>query len=135
MKKIRVAVFGAAGYAGEELLRILLRHPQAEITAVIDPSIKTREFLIPGSNIFDTGAKEGVNYTWDRTAVPVVLMGPVDVLAKIEVDDISLVFDMSPYNDTNTGTIRVRAEVSVDSLWRDEVFPIGVYEINVTFTD
>ncbi|MBQ7696430.1 MAG: N-acetyl-gamma-glutamyl-phosphate reductase, partial [Lentisphaeria bacterium] len=34
MKKIRVAVFGAAGYAGEELLRILLRHPQAEITAV-----------------------------------------------------------------------------------------------------
>ena len=34
MKKVRVAVFGAAGYAGEELLRILLRHPNAEITAV-----------------------------------------------------------------------------------------------------
>ncbi len=34
MKKIRVAVFGASGYAGEELLRILLRHPGAEITAV-----------------------------------------------------------------------------------------------------
>ena len=114
---------------------VTLSATQAEITAVIDPSIKTREFLIPGSNIFDTGAKEGVNYTWDRTAVPVVLMGPVDVLAKIEVDDISLVFDMSPYNDSNTGTIRVRAEVGVDSLWRDEVFPIGVYEINVTFTD
>ncbi len=114
---------------------VTLSATQAEITAVIDPSIKTREFLIPGSNIFDTGAKEGVNYTWDRTAVPVVLMGPVDVLAKIEVDDISLVFDMSPYNDSNTGTIRVRAEVGVDSLWRDEVFPVGVYEINVTFTD
>ncbi len=114
---------------------VTLSTTQAEITAVIDSSIKTREFLIPGSNIVDTGAKEGVNYTWDRTAVPVVLMGPVDMLAKIEVDDISLVFDMSPYNDSNTGTIRVRADVWVDSLWRDEVFPIGTYEINVTFTD
>ena len=114
---------------------VTLSTTQAEITAIIDSSIKTREFLIPGSNIVDTGAKEGVNYTWDRTAVPVVLMGPVDMLAKIEVDDISLVFDMSPYNDSNTGTIRVRADVWVDSLWRDEVFPIGTYEINVTFTD
>ena len=34
MNKVRVAVFGASGYAGEELLRILLRHPNAEITAV-----------------------------------------------------------------------------------------------------
>ncbi len=34
MKKIRVAVFGAAGYAGEELLRLLLRHRGAEIAAV-----------------------------------------------------------------------------------------------------
>ncbi|MEA4862738.1 MAG: N-acetyl-gamma-glutamyl-phosphate reductase [Victivallaceae bacterium] len=34
MAKIRVAVVGAAGYAGEELLRILLRHPGVEITAI-----------------------------------------------------------------------------------------------------
>lgn len=34
MNKIRVAVFGASGYAGEELLRLLLRHPNAEIVAV-----------------------------------------------------------------------------------------------------
>ena len=34
MSKVRVAVFGASGYAGEELLRILLRHPNAEITAI-----------------------------------------------------------------------------------------------------
>ncbi len=33
-KKIRVAIFGASGYAGEELLRLLLRHPMAEIVAV-----------------------------------------------------------------------------------------------------
>ncbi len=34
MKKIRVAVLGASGYAGEELLRILLRHPYCEISAI-----------------------------------------------------------------------------------------------------
>ncbi len=34
MSKIRVAVVGAAGYAGEELLRVLLRHNNVEITAI-----------------------------------------------------------------------------------------------------
>ena len=32
--KVRVAVFGASGYAGEELLRILLRHKNAEVAAI-----------------------------------------------------------------------------------------------------
>ena len=114
---------------------VTLSATQAEVTAVIDSSIKTREILIPGTNIEDTGAKEGVNYTWDREPVLVTLMGPVDILARLMPEDISLIFDMSPYNSSNTGTIRVRAEVSVDSVWRDEVFAIGSYEINVTFTD
>src|SRR3954464_8766624 len=30
----KVAVFGASGYTGEELMRLLLRHPQAELVAV-----------------------------------------------------------------------------------------------------
>ena len=34
MKKVKVAVLGASGYAGEELLRILLRHPGVEIVAI-----------------------------------------------------------------------------------------------------
>src|ERR1043166_2136549 len=32
--KTRVGVMGASGYSGEELVRLLLRHPQAELTAV-----------------------------------------------------------------------------------------------------
>lgn len=32
--KIRIAVVGATGYAGCELIKILLRHPEAEITSV-----------------------------------------------------------------------------------------------------
>ena len=34
MEKINVAILGASGYSGEELLRILLRHPQTEITCI-----------------------------------------------------------------------------------------------------
>lgn len=34
MKKTRVAILGATGYSALELLRILLRHPQVEITTV-----------------------------------------------------------------------------------------------------
>jgi N-acetyl-gamma-glutamyl-phosphate reductase len=33
-EKTRVAVVGASGYTGEELVRLLLRHPHAELTAV-----------------------------------------------------------------------------------------------------
>lgn len=31
---VRVAIVGASGYSGEELLRLLLRHPNAQLTAV-----------------------------------------------------------------------------------------------------
>lgn len=34
MEKIKVGIIGATGYAGVELLRILLRHPNAEIAAL-----------------------------------------------------------------------------------------------------
>lgn len=34
MGKIRAAIVGASGYSGEELLRLLLGHPQVEITCV-----------------------------------------------------------------------------------------------------
>ena len=55
MKKVRIAVFGASGYAGEELLRILLRHPNAEITAVTS----RKNAGEPVSNVFPryTGLK------------------------------------------------------------------------------
>ncbi len=33
-KKIRVAVVGASGYSGEELVRLLLKHPRVELTAI-----------------------------------------------------------------------------------------------------
>lgn len=35
MKKLKIAIIGASGYTGAELVRILLNHPKAEITALI----------------------------------------------------------------------------------------------------
>ncbi|MBE6540995.1 MAG: hypothetical protein E7672_00890 [Ruminococcaceae bacterium] len=104
-----------------------------DVTAVVDPLIKTREIAVPGTNITDTGAKDGVNYTWDHSTVNVTIMGEMDKIAKITADDISLVLDMSPYSVTNTGTIKVKADVEIDSTYSDDIIEIGTYEISVTF--
>jgi N-acetyl-gamma-glutamyl-phosphate reductase len=34
MNKVKVAIIGASGYSGEELVRLVLHHPQAELVAV-----------------------------------------------------------------------------------------------------
>lgn len=40
--KVKVAVFGASGYSGIELLRLLLAHPQAELVAVTSRALAGR---------------------------------------------------------------------------------------------
>ena len=48
MKKVRVGVIGATGYTGEELLRILVRHPGVEVTYVSgkeDRSVRIQEIF------------------------------------------------------------------------------------------
>lgn len=34
MSKLRIAIVGASGYSGEELIRLLIRHPEVEITCI-----------------------------------------------------------------------------------------------------
>ena len=38
MKLIKAGVIGASGYAGAELVRLLLMHPYAELTAISSKS-------------------------------------------------------------------------------------------------
>ena len=104
-----------------------------DISVVIDDSIKTRQLTVPGKNIEDTGGKEGVSYSWDHSPVIVTICGSIDNIAAIEPEDIILRFDMSPYSETNTGTIKVRADVIIDSAYNEGVFERGIYEIDVTF--
>ena len=33
LEKIKIAIIGASGYTGVELIRLLLQHPQVEISA------------------------------------------------------------------------------------------------------
>lgn len=106
---------------------------EVDITAVMDDSLKTRQLTVPGKNIEDTGGKEGVSYTWDHSPVPVTICGTIENIAQITPEDIILRLDMSPYSETNTGTIKVRAEVVIDSAYNEGVFETGIYEIDVTF--
>lgn len=105
------------------------------VTAIVDNSIRTMNITVPGENIMDTGAKPGVDYTYSREPVTVKFMGTKEALAALEPEDIILILDMSPYSESNSGTVRVRAEVKVDSLQKDMILEIGTYTIDVTFVD
>lgn len=43
--KVKVAVFGASGYSGIELLRLLLSHPQAELVAVTSRALAGKPLI------------------------------------------------------------------------------------------
>lgn len=71
MKKIKIAVFGASGYAGEELLRLLLRHPNAEITAITSRK----------------NAGEPISTVFPRfTGLPLNFTDPKEVMANINFE-------------------------------------------------
>lgn len=106
---------------------------EVQLIAVMDDSIKTRQLTVPGKNIEDTGGKGGVSYTWDNSPIAVTICGPLENITQITSEDITLRLDMSPYSETNTGTIKVRAEVVIDSAYNEGVFETGIYEIEVTF--
>jgi N-acetyl-gamma-glutamyl-phosphate reductase len=71
---VRVAVFGASGYSGLELLRILLRHPEAELVAV---SSEQRAGM-PVSTAFPS--LRGLIELRFEAARPEALAGRVDVV-------------------------------------------------------
>lgn len=106
-----------------------------EITSVPVSEIKSRKITVPGKNIIDTGGKSGVSYTWDQSPVTVRIIGTLAALSSLSEEDIILRFDMSPYSITNSGTTEVRAEVVIDSEYKDELLAIGDYEITVTFSN
>ncbi len=112
---------------------VTLSDREITVTAEVNSTIKTRNITVPGHNIEDKGGKDGVEYTWVRSPITITIMGELDKITKIKADDITLHLDMSPYSQSNTGTIRVKADVVIDSPYKNDVLAIGSYEVSVTF--
>lgn len=105
------------------------------VTAIVDNTIRTRSVTVPGVNIMATGAKPGVQYAFNRDPVTIKLMGTMEALTAIVPEDIILILDLSPYSGSNSGTVRVKAEVRIDSPVKDQVLEIGTYTVDVTFAE
>ncbi len=71
MDKARVGIIGATGYAGAELLRLILGHPKAEIAGISSVSFK-------GMEISEV-------YPMYKTYCDMVLINQEDVIAKSDV--------------------------------------------------
>lgn len=112
---------------------VTLSSNSVDITIALSDEIKIRKITVPGENIEDTGGNRGVEYTWDKSPVTVTIIGSLADITSISPEDILLQLDMSPYSETNTGTISVRADVIIDAPNSEAVLDVGTYDINVTF--
>ena len=113
---------------------VTLSESQVTVDVTVNSDIKATKIWVPGENIKDTKARADVNYSIDRkTPIEVTFMGPIEALTNLIPEDVELRLDMSPFTENNYGTSQVRAEVVVDSPYKDEVFALGVYDIAVTF--
>lgn len=105
---------------------------KAKVSVMLKPSYSIREYTVPADNVSPIGAAE-VDFTWREIPINVELLGRSDIFSKIKDDDLSFVFDLSPYSSTNTGTVRIKADLSVPDEYRDYILQIGTYYVDVTF--
>jgi N-acetyl-gamma-glutamyl-phosphate reductase len=72
--RIKVSVAGASGYTGQELIRLLMQHPEVEIVAVASRSLEGETLCraIPGLSVYQAG----------ETADLVISGFDIDALAK-----------------------------------------------------
>lgn len=117
----------------EAVSGVTLSSSYVELLIEADPIYKTREITVPSENIKDTGGKTGVKYSWEENPMTVTIMGPIDAISQITPEDITIKLDMSPYDDSNTGSIRVRGQIDIDSEYEEQVIDVGIYYVTVTF--
>lgn len=71
MNRLKIGIVGASGYSGGELLRILLRHPQAEVTQVTSERMQGRPVGMVHPNL---RGHFGLSF------IPLSALGPCDLL-------------------------------------------------------
>ena len=111
---------------------VTLSAESAEVTAIVGGDISTRMIIV--SDIRAENAASDIYYTYVKDPITVTLMGSMEALSALSANEISLVIDLSPYDESNIGTFMLRAEVKVDSLYKDQIIELGSYRIPVTFT-
>lgn len=62
-EKVKIAVVGASGYSGMELLRLLLQHPQVEIVAVTSRSLAGKKLTAEFPRFRGVGVADALEFT------------------------------------------------------------------------
>lgn len=111
---IKVGIIGSTGYAGQELVRILLQHPQAEIVWYGSRSYIDKKYYEVFQNMFELVDAKCLDDNMDElaaradvifTATPQGLCASLvndDVLSKVKIIDLSADFrikDVSVYEE------------------------------------
>jgi hypothetical protein len=105
---------------------------EAEITVTVDPSIGTKVFSIPSTEIIDDtpeDIKANLDYELDRANIDVRLMGNTEFLESLTEEDLELHLDMSSYKVLADS--KYKLSVKVPSADEGEVLVLGSYGIKV----
>ncbi len=110
---VSVAVAGATGYAGQELLRLLARHPMAKLSSAMSSSAGSAARPLPRLNKLWTGALEPLDADRLADADAVFLAVPEEASAELvpalQARGVTRIFDLS-------GAFRLR-DLDVRAKW------------------
>ncbi|MDQ3171616.1 MAG: N-acetyl-gamma-glutamyl-phosphate reductase [Acidobacteriota bacterium] len=110
---VSVAVAGATGYAGQELLRLLARHPMAKLSSAMSSSAGSAARPLPRLNKLWTGALEPLDADRLADADAVFLAVPEEASAELvpalQARGVRRIFDLS-------GAFRLR-DLDVRAKW------------------
>ena len=84
MKKLRIGIDGGAGFAGGELIRILLGHPKAEISQVTSTTFPGQPVFMAHPNLRGrTGLKFKLQLDYDKLDVVFMAGGHGDAMGEV----------------------------------------------------
>ena len=112
MKRLRIGIVGATGYGGQELLRLLVRHPHAEVAVAMTSSDSEETRTLPALTGLWDGDLTGFSIERLTTETDVVFLALPDVASASLAGDLLSsglrVFDLSGAFRLRNSDIRQR---------------------------
>ncbi len=105
------------------------RDTQVEISVKLDPSLKTKKFNV--TDIEVTGATDELVWQVLDSSEVVTLRGTSKNLSSIKASDITLVVDLSGYDNETSGIISKTATVVIDDKNAAEIYEIGYCTVQI----